>query len=520
MKIEWKDYVARYVNCEIPMRDGTITRADIYMPAGEGPFSAVVMRSPYLKSMAITPHYAQWGKYYANHGLAFVMCDVRGRGDSDGTFHPFFNEMNDGHDTLEWVAKLPWSTGKIGMDGNSYNAHTAWMTAKSKSPYLKAMTVSGVPGDMYQHGTQYMNGMKTLYLALWMMMTDGRTNQIPGDVYGMARPYEFLPDLLKQCLSVSPEKIPEVLGFSGKHWIESLNRTAGDGFWEEAKVRGYMENSSVATMHVTGWFDSYLPGTIDGFRVLCEEGSSLNDQYLMIGPWTHNACVAPVRKLNDLDFGEEAEFELLAQKVKFFHHYLNGKGAISYPKIRVFDMGIKEWYTGEDFPESVQQEYFMTQSELKDVPEGSTSFSYSPLNPTTDLMYVEPSNIASDLKRDDIAVFRMDVRNCLLRISGEINFDMSLKIKGKDADLVTTVADKYPDGRVLPLVMNGMKLEFQQDEAFLVKLTMPYLLHTFEPGHQLMVIVRGSSVPVYVPAPYEAEITILGNSRCGIPVFR
>lgn len=79
MEIKPQNTIKRYVNVEIPTRDGIILRADLYMPAGEGPFPCIVMRSPYLKSMAVTPHYSQWGKYYAERGFSFLMCDVRGR---------------------------------------------------------------------------------------------------------------------------------------------------------------------------------------------------------------------------------------------------------------------------------------------------------------------------------------------------------------------------------------------------------------------------------------------------------
>ena len=37
-------------NVELPMRDGTVLRADLFLPHGNGPFPALVQRTPYNKA--------------------------------------------------------------------------------------------------------------------------------------------------------------------------------------------------------------------------------------------------------------------------------------------------------------------------------------------------------------------------------------------------------------------------------------------------------------------------------------
>ena len=93
------------------MRDGTVLRADVYLPKGKGPFPALLERKPYSKDNS--PE-CQVGSppFFASQGYAVVIQDVRGRFASEGRFIPFhddgWGENRDGYDTVEWIAAQPW----------------------------------------------------------------------------------------------------------------------------------------------------------------------------------------------------------------------------------------------------------------------------------------------------------------------------------------------------------------------------------------------------------------------------
>ena len=74
----------------VPMRDGITLSADVYKPArrtGEPEkFPIILTRTPYQK---LSEGILQAGKYFAERGYIFVAMDVRGRGDSEGTFVPY-----------------------------------------------------------------------------------------------------------------------------------------------------------------------------------------------------------------------------------------------------------------------------------------------------------------------------------------------------------------------------------------------------------------------------------------------
>src|SRR5207245_9069512 len=100
---------------KMPMRDGVMLVADIYRPQAEGRFPVILQRTPYNRTLV--PH---TGLVLASQGYVVVLQDVRGRFASEGEFYPFRNEANDGYDTVEWAAALPYADGKVGMFGGSY----------------------------------------------------------------------------------------------------------------------------------------------------------------------------------------------------------------------------------------------------------------------------------------------------------------------------------------------------------------------------------------------------------------
>jgi len=108
-------------NVAVPMRDGVILRADIFRPAKPGKYPVLMGRTPYNKNGLHSS-----AKRFAKAGYIVVCQDARGRFESGGQWESFVrfdtNDGRDGYDTVEWAAKLPGSTGKVGTFGASYNA--------------------------------------------------------------------------------------------------------------------------------------------------------------------------------------------------------------------------------------------------------------------------------------------------------------------------------------------------------------------------------------------------------------
>ena len=91
------------------------------------------------------------GRKLAERGYVYVIQDVRGRYASDGEFQPGFYsadhmDAEDGYDTVEWAAALPWSNGRVGTVGSSYAAGRRWSCPHPTS----APGCDDAPGDRGQ----------------------------------------------------------------------------------------------------------------------------------------------------------------------------------------------------------------------------------------------------------------------------------------------------------------------------------------------------------------------------------
>ncbi|MCM2531741.1 CocE/NonD family hydrolase [Neobacillus pocheonensis] len=151
-----KILVEKNVPCK--MRDGVILYADIYRPDREGTFPVLLTRIPYSKDL---PHYSH--RYLdtnrlVENGFVVIIQDVRGRFQSEGEFQSFKQEANDGYDTVEWAAVLPFSTGKVGMFGMSYYGYTQLLAAAKKPPHLAAIFPAMTLNDQ-RNGFSYRKGI-------------------------------------------------------------------------------------------------------------------------------------------------------------------------------------------------------------------------------------------------------------------------------------------------------------------------------------------------------------------------
>ena len=139
-------------NVPVKMRDGVVLRADIYRPKAEGKFPVLLTRTPYDKRGEM-----DFGPMAAARGYVVVTQDVRGRYTSEGEWYTFKNESQDGYDTVEWAAALPYSNGKVGMFGGSYVGATQMLAAIASPPHLAGI-LPIVTASNYHENWTYQGG--------------------------------------------------------------------------------------------------------------------------------------------------------------------------------------------------------------------------------------------------------------------------------------------------------------------------------------------------------------------------
>ena len=341
---------------EATMRDGVVLRADVYRPDAAGKFPVILERTPYNKG---ADRFREKGSKLAERGFLYVVQDVRGRYGSDGEFMPGFfsgDHMDDvdGYDAVEWAASLPWSTGKVGTTGGSYDGWTQLELAHTRPPHLNAIMPQLICANLLD---REMSAVLRLGRVLWWSIntlapdqrvrdsapTGPRTTDEAEELFltrDRSKWYWYLPLM----------EIPDDAMYGiGPHWRKWLSDHATDHFGFEVKHRSI----AVPALTQTGWYDQQVM-SIKNFTGLKENAATelaRNNQYLIVGPWTHDGTEWPTR-LGDMDFGSDAHLDYYDITSQWYRRWLyDEEDAIAdWPKVRIFVMGDNAWRDEEDWP--------------------------------------------------------------------------------------------------------------------------------------------------------------------------
>ncbi|MEQ8763023.1 MAG: CocE/NonD family hydrolase, partial [Planctomycetota bacterium] len=433
----------------IPMRDGVKLACDIYRPKGDGEYPAILVRTPYSRATeGLTK-----GDRYAARGYAVIVQDVRGRFDSEGEWYPLIHEVDDGSDTIDWIAEQDWCTGQVGMIGASYVGWVQWYAAKSGNPHLKAIIPQVSPPDPDQN-FPYEGGAFMLGGGWWAKVLEHM------EAVGGAA----LPDLdFSKILRTLPlGDLDKELGVTHPFLDDWIARSPVDPYWDAVRYQGSYEGMNVAVLNLSGWFDGDQPGAPQNFLGMRESGPEAMrpHQYLLLGPWGHAFNIQ--QKMGEVDFGEEAIIDLDAIVIRFFDRYLKGieNGIDQAPKVMTFTMGANKWYRGEEWPPkgTVPTKLYLTSSgkaqkkedggtlTLEPTHSGVDAFLYDPKNPRfvdADFNDVTSSAATADVSKMEDRADYLDYISAPLaapvEITGPVTAILSVSTDAKDTDFTVEV---------------------------------------------------------------------------------
>jgi len=327
------------------MRDGTVLYADIYRPDQPGEeYPVLLMRQPYGRAIASTVSHAH-PIWYAQHGYLVVIQDVRGRGDSEGEFIPFLHEAQDGYDAVEWAARLPGSTGRVGMYGFSYQGSTQWAAASQHPPHLKAIAPAMCAADLY-HGMFYPHGRFAIREHLpWAYQLARDTARRLKDQEAEQACTQIMrsPDSLIWQLPILGDHHP-ILRKYFPDYFEWCEHSEYDGYWAERDWLPKIAESPVPSLQIGGWYDVFLMGTMQSYAALSQAPRTKELFHrLVVGPWTH---IPWGRKAGGADHGGEADGDIHLEQVRWFDYWLKDKqesGLFQQPSIRYFERESNLW---------------------------------------------------------------------------------------------------------------------------------------------------------------------------------
>lgn len=452
-------------------RDGIRLDADIYRPDAEGEFPVLLMRQPYGRKIASTVVYAH-PSWYAAHGYIVAIQDVRGRGTSQGDFKLFAHEVEDGVEAVNWAAALPGSTGNVGMYGFSYQGMTQLYAASRQPTALKTICPAMVGYDLYADWA-YEGGAFCLYANYgWAIQLAAETARLREDaiafrlLYTASRHLPFYD---------SDPRLEESLRKYAPHYYEWIEHSHWDEYWQNLSPN--LEDVDLPMLHVGGWFDPFLRGTLHLYREM--EDRSVYPQHLVVGPWGH---LPWGRKVGALDYGSDAASPVDQIQINWFDRFLKTpeKRDRPMPKVALFEMGSNQWRSLKAWPENHLESYYLSSAGLAGMDDREGLLTEKPTQfEVADVFVHDPwrpvpamgghasapsgsCDRASIDCRSDVLTYTSVQFPEELTLVGDLVVEVYCKADAPSYDLCAVLSEVKPDGKVFNFTQGYLRVDGDQ----------------------------------------------------------
>lgn len=520
---------------DVPMCDGVTLSTDVYLPkdiAEKVP--TVLVRTPYGKEDGCEIYYR-----YVQRGYAVVVQDVRGRNLSEGEWIPNYYEVEDGNDTLNWIAAQNWSNQKVGMVGGSYLGYVQWAAAASGNPYLKALISVVCAGsafiDLPRRGGSLTSGM-----LAWAFAVSQK---------------KFQPALMERddweaVLNIRPltDLAKKALGYDVPFLTKWLEKSDYNDFWKQSNWQERAKGSQIPALIQSGWFDDNGMGTTEALEIVHDFPKGMRK--VILGPWQHSGNSK--YDMHGVSFGSEAlRFDLDYIYFQWFDHYLKGKenGITETAPVEYYTVGEEKWKTAENWPvpQTVLTDIYLDSEGHANTSDGDGKlvfakpetvgfdvYDYDPQNPSTHIIDMSeneievPEDYTMEEKRQDMLCYTSDVLENDIIITGDMMAELYISSDAPDTDFMVRLTDVDENGRSIKLAdgilsaryRNGFeKSEFlQKDEIVCVKIRTTKISNCFKKGHRIRFTITSSAKNFVFPNSntkdgYHSETTVVANNK-------
>jgi uncharacterized protein len=515
-------------NVPVKMRDGITLRADIYRPKADGKFPVLLQRTPYNKDGGVS-----FGFKAAARGYVVIFEDVRGRYSSEGEWYTFKNEPNDGYDTVEWAAALPYSDGRVGMFGGSYVGATQMLAAIAHPPHLAGICPV-VTASNYHENWTYTGGA----FAQWF--NEDWTSGLAQNTYERLVGHQNDPvgGLWKVPLTDYPilnlEKRPD-LGSNASvapYYLDWLAHPSYDDYWKSISIEEHFSDITVPALHVAAWYDLFLGGSLRNYEGIRDHGgteAARKGQQLVVVIGGHSG---PMPKVGDVDFGSNAKEPEDEWELSWYDYLFKGvKNQFASGKpVKLFVMGANEWRDESDWPvpEAKSTKYYLhsggkansmrgngTLSATAPGKEAADQFVYDPANPVPTIggpLCCEPQRWPTGPRdqrpaeaRDDVLVYSTPPMAEDVDVTGPVSLELYAKSSAVDTDFTAKLVDVWPNGFAQNLTEGIIRARYRDSrekpelmnpgQVYKLTIDMWATSNVFKKGHVLRLEVSSSNFP-------------------------
>jgi len=327
---------------KVPMRDGVRLNATLFKPKGlRRKTPAIFTTTPYV---ADTWH--RYAVYFARHGYVFLVFDVRGRGNSEGSFSPWEHDAQDGHDILEWLSKQPWCNGKIGMWGGSYTGNSQWCVASSSPSHLETIVpvVSSCPTVEITSPNWHLGALQ------WLTMVSGVT-----DNERVSTDQRFWIEKLRELyLGHLPcREFDQVVGNPSPTFQRCLDHPTPNDFWDAmVPSKNQYASMNLPILTITGHYDICNRTALHHYMLHMRYASpsARARHYLVVGPWDHGGTRDPPKEIGGVKFGDASRLDMNSLLKEWYDWTLKAGKRPEFLKKRVayYMEGPEEWRYADD----------------------------------------------------------------------------------------------------------------------------------------------------------------------------
>jgi putative CocE/NonD family hydrolase len=507
----------------IHLPDGTRLAARLWLPHGaaETPVPALVEYIPYRRRDRTRLRDESLHPGLAARGYASLRIDMRGTGDSDGVMTDEYTEqeIQDGVDTIAWIADQPWCSGAVGMFGKSWGAFTAFQIAARRPPALKAIVPVMGTDDRFSEDIHFYGGVMGTDNFWWGAIMQ-LLNAMPPDpaIVGQDR----WRDIWRTRL--------EAMTFWPAEWSRHQTR---DAFWKHGSICEDYGAVDIPVLYVGGWADLYRN---TAFRIAEHLPGPVS---VIMGPWAH---------LYPHEGSPAPKIDFIAEAAAFFDRHLRGDGDDA-PSLRFWmqtgpqqdEVSPGHWIAepGWPSPNVANSTFWLNAGTLDDTARPTDALMTGATRQTFGASggdmcsFAIPGDLPSDGRQDSAGAlaFRSEPLEDALEILGAGAVQLTLATNQSKAFVVALLYDEAPEGdqhlvaRGFANLMhrngNDHSVPVPPGEEVSVTVTLNAAARRIVPGHRLMLKIASTYWPALWPAPEPVTLTLRpGDSSLTLPIRR
>ena len=515
-------------NATVTMRDGVKLKADIYRPIADGKFPVLLQRTPYNKDNEV-----DFGLKAAQRGFVVIVEDVRGRYASEGDWYTFKNEPNDGYDTIEWAAALPYSDGRVGMFGGSYVGATQMLAAIAHPPHLAGICPIVTASNYHSNWTYQGGAFEQWFDQNWTSGLAQNTfdREVANNTNALQGISKF-PLASYPLFNLDKNSDPASNATLAPYYLDWLAHPNYDDYWKAISIEDHFGDINVPALHIAAWYDLFLGGSLrnyEGLKAHAATEKARQEQRLVVIVGGH-AGNGP--KIGDVDFGAASKFDEDETTLHWYEYLFKGaqNEFASGKRARIFVMGANQWREENDWPlaRARNTKYFLHSegkansvsgnaglSAKPPTKESSDQYIYDPANPAPTVggpLCCDSKHLAPGPRdqrpveaRNDVLVYSTPAMSEDTEVTGPITLELYAKSSAVDTDFTAKLIDVSPDGFAQNLTEGILRTRYRDSQEtpspitpgqiYKLNIDLWATSNVFKKGHVLRLEISSSNFP-------------------------